>query len=726
MADEASPLYLNASLPNILVDLETERPGIEKWARVVGVRFEDLFSICAFTFFLICAAVIAFHLLCAAFDTLVDLIPSRTAKSRIARGKGTKEASFVGKEQRGSQERTEGEESTEEYLGEGEEYQQRRPEDDFPSWQLHLALLQGNLTRVLLLFHLPLSLFSVYQISLHAISPTSTLILAIFVLAIVCFAIPLVQLWRIHHLPAAKLYTSFPTLLSIGPLYNTYSHECCMFAAVRFTANIILAAVIGGAQRTGTAQAAVVLLVEVADTLVTSLWLPWGDNAAMGPLAFVLSISRIIVAVILVVLSPSVDVSDSAASWLAYVVFLMQALVAVLLVLVLAFKVVELGIRLVAHVPFDESRSPRVGGLFGALRRWDRGGQGTRGGGGGRRRNASNRQRQNHRAGGLEQRHGPSASESTVGTHTRMLPPRSRHHSRTSSSMSMGYADVGTPSAYGRSLYGPPTPKDDEGFIMSSWSPGSNGYVKPGAYSTSSSKTQPILRSGPAWGEAVVTPAEPSGFARIGGGKASSSNPYQLANAPGPTAYPPYPSSSADLYGASTVPANPRRLSQSAVIEMASSPADSPSRLPPRSSLLLSNTVAPYSMDQPSPARPSKANHGFFGRFKRKGSNEEFSSDDDDDSDDERPAKARLWPLRFGRKADKEEGEEEEREESPVEPAQKGFVVTRKARPNPSPSTSSGAVQMAAKAPLLETPHVSVEPPSRSASLEEERGARAP
>lgn len=733
MADASSPLYLNASLSNILLDLENARPGIEKWAHAAGVRFEDLFSICAFTFFLLCAVVVASHIVFTVLDTLVDLVfPSRSAKSRIAKAKKGKEPSFLGKEQPGSHERTEGEQSTEEYLGEGEEYEQRRPEDDFPSWQLHLALLQGNLTRILLLFHLPLSIFSVYQIALHAVSPTSTLILAIFVLAVVCVAVPLIQLWRIHRLPVTNLYNSLPVLLSIGPLYNTYSDECCLFAGVRFTGNLIIAAVVGGAQGTGTAQAAVILLVEVADTLVTSLWLPWGDNAAMGPLAFVLSISRIIVAVLLVVLSPSVDVSDSAASWLAYVVFLVQALVAFLLLLVLAFKVVELGIRLVAGVPFDESRSPRVGGLFGALRRWDRGGQGTRGGGvggGGRRREAPDRRRQNHRAGGHDQRLGTNGSESTVGTHTRMLPPRSGHHSRASSSMSMGYADVATPSAYGRSPYVPSTPKDDEGFIMSSWSPSNNGYVKPGAYSTSAystaGKTQPILRSGPAWGEPVVTPAEPSGFARIGGGKASSSNPYQLANAAGPTAYPPYPSSSADLYGSSMVPANPRRLSQSAVIEMASSSSDNPSRVPPRSSVLLSNTVAPYSIDQLSPVRPAKANHGFFGRFKRKGADEDLSSDDDDDSDDERPAKTRLWPLRFGRKVDRAEGEEEEREESPVEPAQKGFVVTRKARPAASVSTSSGSGQLATRVPLLETPHVSVEAPSRSASFEEDRGARA-
>ena len=56
---------------------------------------------------------------------------------------------------------------------------------------------------------------------------------------------------------------------------------------MRLATNIVVGVVVGAAQTAGTAQAAVILLVEVADTLVTSLWLPWGDNAAMGPLAFV-------------------------------------------------------------------------------------------------------------------------------------------------------------------------------------------------------------------------------------------------------------------------------------------------------------------------------------------------------------------------------------------------------------------------------------------------------
>lgn len=804
ISNRTSPLFLDPTLPPVLLDLTSSNNGIMKWSQTIGVRSQDLFGICTFTFLLICAIIIVVHLFAAGLDYLVDIVwPSRTNKARSKTLQTDTEVSQKDKPETSSEDFSSKEilstpplsassrngqfsrMSAHDGWGEEEEDEVElddgpRPEDDFPSWQLHLALLQGNLTRALLLFHLPLSLFSIYQISIHATSPLSSTVLASFTLAIICVSIPAFLLYRVHIKSVDNLFTSLPILLSIGPLYNTYSDECTMFSTIRFLGNLLLAIVIGALQSYGTAQSAVILFVEVTDTLVTSLWLPWADNTAMGPLAFILSISRIIIAVLLVVLSPAVAVSDQAGAWLAYIVFLMQALVALLLLIGVIFKLLELLVRFFGPVPFDESPSGRAGGLSGALRKWDRAGKG------GNRSNSNSNSNNSGKtkkqleakrkrlqlASGGERRF--SASEtSTLGdtrSHRNLNSPQPLLQTSGGVSRASSYADRGgSQSAFSpsnrqqqqqqllQSQYSTyPTALDlgNDDAIMSAmtlgpWAGGgTTGYVPPGAYnsgsphgSISASGQQPILRSNPAWrGDQItvvtsstsqISPIIPStGFTRVGGGRSSSSNPYNVVppshtstlNNPNSTTtgYPPYPISSADHYSlppspiqsspnqsifqsqpltSSNQPTNPRRLSQSAVIEMASNNFDSIPPLPsstsnsipplmmnlpttppggisrhqPRTSIsllptinnnnssnLLSNSVSTrYSIDSPngkindsSKLNPNGVNSssnnkskggvgvGFFGRFRKgqkstNGNTSDLSSDDEDSDDDD-------------------------------------------------------------------------------------------
>ncbi|BGP44969.1 hypothetical protein JCM10450v2_000784 [Rhodotorula kratochvilovae] len=826
IADVASPLYLNTALPNVLLDLDGESDGIERWSRMIGVRHEDVWSVCAFTFFAICAGVIVAHALVFALDAAVSAVFPKRRSARPQASTEDKAAyeqqdetlthalskehaaadSYGGRRSDGSMGRFlgSGDFADDEFFDEDGEYGRGSPDDEYPSWRLHAALLQGNLTRVLLLFHLPLCLFSAYQFTLYSSAPTSTFALAVVTFALVCVAYPAFALWQIHAKPARDLYTHLPTLLAVGPLYNTYAEECKLFPLVTFGSNLIIGVVVGAAQTSGTAQAAVILLVEVAHTLCTSLWLPWGDNSAMGPLAFLLSLARIVIAVLLVVLSPTVDVSPAAASWVTYVIFLAMGLVLVLLLAVLAFKLLELLVRLIGGVPFDESRSPRGGGLFGALRKLDRRAGGGAGSSGkkrrqvdprsqaARRRAIEERRRRNlHRerfaggtAGGTA---GGRSDISSVGTATYMLPSAVRpagHPGAGGSTLSLGGGTSPFPSA---GLV------DDEGFIMSAmstrgWESASEasssrpGYVRPGAYASISSGG-PILRSGPQhWGSqinvastapppasAVVVAAAPvvtpapgasggsSGFTRVGGGRASHSNPYQLANAPSSptgTAYPPYPSSSADLYG-------PRRLSHSGGGEHAASPilggmspaqrqASRPSISGlPYSSALLSNSVSPGGrlddehnrrLSTRVRARQGDRQGGFFGRFKR--SRPQYSDDeytDETDTDEEtsragpggrRGVLAALgggWRGAKGVKKGRRQGsgddyratggDADEPAFEPAPAAEKGFSVVRKPRPGPSPALAtatapapSSAVQATDFAAAPQTPITAASP----------------
>ncbi|SCV68781.1 BQ2448_902 [Microbotryum intermedium] len=794
MSDLTSPLYLDDSLPNVLLDIEGSPQGLARWARVIGVRPEDVWSICAFTFFIICAAIVGAHLIFFLFDTSIDtFLPSRYSKRRVKRDglpAMTKDQDTRDGEQhhyndsgheyghgRGnSSNRPRSTMSTmstrdplssrssrhplvpdadvvgdEVFLREEEEM--TRPEDVVPSSRLHLALLHGNIVRTVMFFHLPLSIFSVYVLAHRSeIDSSSTYALAGATFATVCVLFPLILLGRIYYNDLRTLYTSLTHLLELGPLYNAYADECTMFAGMRLGTNLILAIAIGAVQGTGTAQAIVVLAVEVADTLVTSLWLPWGDNAAMGPLAFLLSLSRIVIAVLLVVISPVVAVSVQARSWITYIVFLIQAIVGLMLLWVLAFKFFELIVRLVGRVPFDESRSSRAGGLFGALRKWDR----SAAGGGptpAERRRAKKRKGSERRA---------AAREAATGDRRR---PHRRDSPRDSRRLSHQSMETRSVLAANRASHRGSRYDDDAANIMSPvpsgpWSQTgskhSSKFIKPGTYSN---KGGPVLRSGPNWGEATVVPAASasvvsvstasSGFQRVGGGRATYTNPYQLATVGSDDSnhYPPYPSSSADVYSVKA-PGNPRRLSQSAVIEMASATAlsneeevlsststitgnsnsrptrktSAPLALPPSSSTLLSNAVPRY--DPPSwpnktrqgqrrSSRPTssggtlaKKSTGLFGRFRRsqpRPSTSDYSDDSDDFTDDDedddvnrgkRPAGGLkgLLASRFGKRADRgkkgQGGEllqEEEMEQlaPPVAPEQVGFSVVRKPRPRP-------------------------------------------
>lgn len=76
-----------------------------------------------------------------------------------------------------------------------------------------------------------------------------------------------------------------------------------------FGANLCLGVVVGCGQQSGTAQAIVILVVEVIVTLSTSIWLPWMHGAQMGVISFIFCVARIIAAVLMVILARPVRAS---------------------------------------------------------------------------------------------------------------------------------------------------------------------------------------------------------------------------------------------------------------------------------------------------------------------------------------------------------------------------------------------------------------------------------
>jgi hypothetical protein len=108
---------------------------------------------------------------------------------------------------------------------------------------------------------------------LHALAALSFAALSVLV--------PAVLVVRVTLTVTNKLYNKTHTLLALGPLYNHYHHGSHLFASLLFATNLVFGLVIGAGEWSGTAQAVVILMVEVAAALVTSIWLPWGSGASM-------------------------------------------------------------------------------------------------------------------------------------------------------------------------------------------------------------------------------------------------------------------------------------------------------------------------------------------------------------------------------------------------------------------------------------------------------------
>lgn len=175
---------------------------------------------------------------------------------------------------------------------------------------LHGNVLHGNLVRLLILFHLPVTVFSCYQMTLPPASVGATsIVLAALSFAVFSILIPLHLVIRVIPVNATrpkKLHQT-ETLLSLGPLYNHYRDGSQWFAVLFFATNIALGVTIGTGQKSGTAQSIVILVVEVGSALVTSIWLPWGVGASMGLISFLLCVARLIIAVLVVILSRAVS-----------------------------------------------------------------------------------------------------------------------------------------------------------------------------------------------------------------------------------------------------------------------------------------------------------------------------------------------------------------------------------------------------------------------------------
>lgn len=290
--------------------------GIPSYAATIGVRSQDLFGTCLVLFLAILSGTIVLSLAIWALDFLISSLFGRKRQDADFSHDSPPYVLTAPKEaydKSGNSAEDENRSSTGHALFRSVSLPMPAALNRY-RWRLRLrpnsfhgSILHGNLVRVLILFHLPVTIFSCYEFSLG--QPSATLagkILAGVSFAIFSVLIPIILIARLTWTGTNKLYDETRTLMMLGPLYNHYSHGSQLFACLFFATNLVVGVTIGCGQKSGTAQAIIILVVEVASALGTSTWLPWGKGASMGLISFFLCVARIAVAVLLVILTPVV------------------------------------------------------------------------------------------------------------------------------------------------------------------------------------------------------------------------------------------------------------------------------------------------------------------------------------------------------------------------------------------------------------------------------------
>lgn len=401
MTNTAYPLFLNSTATNKLLDLNSTRDGMDSFAFVVGLRPQDLFGTCLSLFLMLAGVIIIVSLLLWIVHGLAEWFSKETKPVAGPpprpgpRPYNTNRSSYMSSNGGHSNGHSRSSSNAKEW------YDPRGSQTEFgqvpltpasmtpraaatpvvPSkfrriWSrftprgeagaFHFAALYGNLLRLIIAFHFPVTAVSVYHLTLHRTSIVSKVFAALS-FAFISVAIPTFIMYKISRTPTGKLYEAARTLLGLGPIYNVYEQEKQLYRTLPLLGSLLSGIAIGAGQDSGLAQTIVLIVVELVVFLATAVWSPWGQGAGMGGTVIFTSIARISSIVLAMILAPNVSVEEGSQQWLAYVVLILQALVFIFYFFMVLVKILEGLIRLFGGGTFDESNHPIDGGIFAAI-----------------------------------------------------------------------------------------------------------------------------------------------------------------------------------------------------------------------------------------------------------------------------------------------------------------------------------------------------------------------
>lgn len=195
---------------------------------------------------------------------------------------------------------------------------------------LNWPFTAGNIVRIFFnYFLLPIIAFSMFQLVVAYHSPASVVAMAVALLVgVMGFAAWI--FWLIFTTrPRAHLFDDLPTVLTYGPLYNTYSDEAAPFAFIPILLTCIRGVAIGAIQPSGIAQIVLLAICEVILILTLNAFRPFQANTSMNAYHTFFSVIRLVTTCLSIAFVPSLDVSESAKGWLGYAILLLHAIVLV-------------------------------------------------------------------------------------------------------------------------------------------------------------------------------------------------------------------------------------------------------------------------------------------------------------------------------------------------------------------------------------------------------------
>jgi hypothetical protein len=194
----------------------------------------------------------------------------------------------------------------------------------------NLAFTSGNIVRIVFnYFMLPIISISLFQLVVATRSPASVVATAVILLILVMGTAAWI-FWLIFTTrPRAHLFDDLVTVLTYGPLYNTYSDDAAPFAFIPVLLTVIRGIAIGAIQPSGIAQIIILAICEVILILTLHAFRPFQSNTSMNAYHTFFSAVRLATTLLLIAFVPTLGVRESQKGWIGYAILLMHAIVLV-------------------------------------------------------------------------------------------------------------------------------------------------------------------------------------------------------------------------------------------------------------------------------------------------------------------------------------------------------------------------------------------------------------
>jgi len=178
-------------------------------------------------------------------------------------------------------------------------------------------------------FMLPIIAISLFQLVVGPRSPPSVVAPAVVLLLLVAGFATWIFWFIFTTRPRAHLFDDLPTVLTYGPLYNTYSDDAAPFAFIPVLLTVIRGIAIGAMQPSGIAQIIILAICEVILILTLHAFRPFQSNTSMNAYHTFYSAIRLSCVLLMVAFAPSLSVSEGSRGWIGYAILLLHAVVLV-------------------------------------------------------------------------------------------------------------------------------------------------------------------------------------------------------------------------------------------------------------------------------------------------------------------------------------------------------------------------------------------------------------